>query len=90
MRSLQDAVNHHWGLGEADEVSYPHLVAALDKLNAEIAAARAIEVEAALHDIWQAMNALGITLGQLARYRTSRMPPRESETRYRNPLTGVT
>jgi DNA-binding protein H-NS len=90
MRSLHDAVDCHRGLSEADEASYPHLLAALDKLNAEIAAAHAAEVESALYDIWQTMNELGITVGQLARYRTSRLPPRECETMYRNSQTGST
>ena len=83
-------MNPHRGLGEADEASYPHLLVAFDKLDEEIAAAHAIEVESALHDIWQTMKKLGITLGQLSRYRTSGLPPRENEMRYRNPLTGAT
>jgi DNA-binding protein H-NS len=87
MRSLQDAVDRHLGVSEDTEASYPHLLAALESLNAEIAAARLREVESAMCDIWRTMNDLGIALKQLADYRRSRSPARANETSYRNPQT---
>jgi DNA-binding protein H-NS len=89
MRSLQDVVERGRREIEDSEALCPHLPVALESLNADIAAARVLEVKSAMRDIWQTMYDLGITLKRLSVYRRSRLPPRANETWYRNPQTGA-
>ncbi|WP_414442378.1 H-NS family nucleoid-associated regulatory protein [Burkholderia sp. 22PA0106] len=69
--------------------SYPELIADLDRINAEIAAAQTAERSAAIEQIKTLMAEFGISADELTA-RRARKKHRTSVAKYRDPISGVT